>query len=190
MAGKGANANRSVKAAQLTVSRTELLENGSDGPFRDLLYSFFEFSNQLQIARERFAAFIGLSPTQYMILIAIARLAEEEAGVAQIADRLYLSGAFVTAEINKLVALKLVKKAPHPTDGRRVVLKLSAEAEHRLIDLAVFQRPINDALFESLDKKGFDSLRATMARLAEDSNRALALSDYMSRSYRSRVSGN
>ena len=161
---------------RLTVSRPELVENGSDARFRDLLYSIFAFASRLQVARARFGKQIGLSPTQYMVLIAVARLADDDAGVSQVAEQLYLSGAFTTIEINKLVKAGLVLKAPHPSDRRRVVLKPSALGESKLAELASVQRPMNDALFRSLDREDFISLHRIMTGLVADADRALAAS--------------
>ncbi|MFK4533383.1 DNA-binding MarR family transcriptional regulator [Bradyrhizobium ottawaense] len=74
----------------------------------------------LEACREIFAGFVDLSPTQYLILIPIKNsTAAEPMGVNQVAERLYLSGAFVTNEINKLVSDSLLEKSPHPEDGRR-----------------------------------------------------------------------
>ncbi|HEV2574801.1 MarR family winged helix-turn-helix transcriptional regulator [Methylocella sp. CPCC 101449] len=165
--------------SRLTVERPELLEDGTDTRFRDLLHSIFAFSSRLQVARTRFGAHIGLSPTQYMVLIAISRLASENAGIAQIANWLYFSGAFVTIEVNKLVKLGLAEKAPHPVDRRRVVLRPSAEGERRLAALAAFQRPVNDALFKSLKKDEFLTLHRLMAGLVADADAALSLAEYV-----------
>lgn len=171
--------NKTSKSSKMTVARPELLDNGSDMQFRELLHAIFAFSSQLQAARARFGAFIGLSPTQYMVLIAIARLASQEAGIAQIAEYLYFSGAFVTIEVNKLVKLGLVVKTSHPSDGRRVILRTSAEGERRLAALAEFQRPVNDALFVSLKRQDFLTLHRLMSTLSADGDRALSVADFV-----------
>ena len=174
---KTAVGKKADEKARMTVSRPELLEDGSDRKFRDLLHAILAFSSRLNAARARFGSFIGLSPTQYMVLIAIARL--KDAGVAQVAELLYFSGAFVTIEVNKLVKMGLVIKAPNPTDGRRVVLRASAEGERRLASLAAYQRPINDALFKSLKRDEFLTLHRLMTGLSADADAALAMADYL-----------
>ncbi|MCW5686025.1 MAG: winged helix-turn-helix transcriptional regulator [Pseudolabrys sp.] len=172
-------ANKPNRNPPMTVARSVLLEDGSDSRFRDLLHAIFAFSSQLEQARARFAAFIGLSPAQYMILIAIARLAPQEAGIAQIAERLYLSGAFVTIEVNKLVKMGLVIKTSHPSDGRRVVLRTSAQGDQRLAALAEYQRPVNDALFASLKRQDFITLHRMMTVLSAGGVHALAVADFV-----------
>ncbi len=59
-------------AGAISVSKPELQVDGSDAAFRQLLHDIFSFARHLQSARAKFADFAGLSPTQYMILIAIS----------------------------------------------------------------------------------------------------------------------
>jgi DNA-binding MarR family transcriptional regulator len=161
----------------LTVTRPELMSDGQDTAFRSMLYDFFAFASTLDEARAGFASYIGLSPTQYLSLIVIAR-ADEPVGVNQVAKRLHLSGPFVTIEVNKLVQGGLVEKRPHPTDGRRVQLFVTALGRETLARLAAFQRPVNDALFETLNRKEFETLQNIMRRLSEGGSRALQLAKF------------
>jgi MarR family transcriptional regulator, organic hydroperoxide resistance regulator len=167
-------------ATPTTVTRQELLVGGKDAEFRDLLSDIFAFSQRLQEARERFARFIGLSAAQYMILIALDRFSHDgEAGINQIAAHLRYSGAFVTIEVNGLVKAGLVTKEPHLTDGRRVVLHITALGLEKIKRLAELQRPVNDALFETLSAGDFAALRHLMQGLAENSGRAIKLATYL-----------
>lgn len=163
----------------LTVTRSELLSEAEDTAFRAMLYDFFAFGSTLDTARAGFASYVGLTPTQYLSLIVIAR-ADPQApvGVNQVAARLHLTGAFVTNEINKLVQDGLVEKKPHPSDGRRVQLLATRAGWEKLAHLAAFQRPINDALFETLTEDEFAQLRSIMRRLADGGPRALQLAKY------------
>ena len=73
-----------------------------------------------------FAGFVDLSPTQFLVLIAIAHSkSDEPMGINQLADRVRLSGAFITNEVNKLVSDGLIEKSTHPSDGRRVQLAVT-----------------------------------------------------------------
>lgn len=163
----------------LTASRPELLVGGSDREFRELVHDMLAFSSAIQEVRNRLGQQIGLSGTQYTLLISIARLSESngELGVNQLADHLHLSGAFVTIEVNKLVAAGLVTKTVNPDDRRRVVLAITEEARQRLRDLSHIQCPANDALFEPLEEKDFRALRDVMRRLADTGPRTLAVID-------------
>ncbi len=161
----------------LTASRAALLVEGSDQEFRELVHDMLAFAAALQDVRNRLGQLIGLSGTQYTILTAIARLAQNapELGVNQLAEHLHLSGAFVTIEVNKLVSAGLVTKAVNPEDRRRVVLRVTSEAERRLHLMARVQCPANDMLFEPLSAKDFGQLRAITAKLASTGERTLRL---------------
>lgn len=165
---------------RLTVAKPDLLQDGSDARFRDLLYDFFAFGGRLEEARARFAAYIGLNPPQYLIMIAINRGGPDgEVGVAQVAERLHLSGAFVTIEVNKLVKSGLVAKRPHASDKRRVSLSVTPLGSQMLERLAALQRPVNDALFASLDRADFETLSGIMRRLARGAKQAIHLADHL-----------
>jgi len=164
----------------MTVSRPELLLQGDDVVFRQMLNDFFAFSRSLDSARARFAEFVGLSPTQYQIVITIARHGKTEGfGVNRIADTLHLSGSFVTNEINKMVAASFVKKVVDPLDRRRVQLRLTKHGERQLAKLASFQRPVNDVLFESITPKQFEQFREILKILVDNGDRGVRLATTM-----------
>lgn len=174
----------------LTISREELLTGGNDVGFRELLHNFFAFAARMEAVRSKFGSFIGLSATQYMILISIARTEDpEDRGVNQVADHLHLSGAFVTLEVNKLVKAKFVSKQPHPTDGRRVILNVTPQGRSQLEELARFQQPVNDALFASLSTEQFSQIRTIMRQLVASSDQALHLANYLEESMRKKAIG-
>lgn len=166
--------------ALLTASKPELLDKDGDRTLRGLLYDYFAFGRSLEAARETFASFVGLSPTQYLILIAIKNsTAERPMGINQVAERLYLSGAFVTNEVNKLVSDGLIEKSTHPSDGRRVQLALTQHGVSRLTRLAALQRPVNDALFGMLTRDEFKALSQLLSRLASNADSALKLAEHV-----------
>ena len=174
-ADKGAT----VPDALLTASKPELLDEGGDGTLRGLLYDFFAFGRSLEAARAKFAGYVGLSPTQYLIMTAIKNSTlDEPMGINQLATRLRLSGAFITNEVNKLVSDGLIEKRTHPSDGRRVQLAATAQGFSLLTRLAAIQRPVNDALFGTLTRDEFKSLSLLLARLAAEGDRAVMFSDY------------
>ncbi|WP_213772238.1 MarR family winged helix-turn-helix transcriptional regulator [Bradyrhizobium sp. dw_78] len=165
-----------------TVSRPELLVGGSDEAFRQFLHDTLAFAARLQEIRNQIGQVIGLSGTQYTVLIAIAHLSgnEEKVGVNLVADHLHFSGAFITIEINKLVAAGLVEKATDAEDRRRVVLTITAKARALLNELAPVQRPANDMLFSCLSANDFKKLRKVMSDLVRTADQSIRLLDYTS----------
>jgi MarR family transcriptional regulator, organic hydroperoxide resistance regulator len=171
--------SRSI-AMQPTVSRPELLVGNSDHAFRQFVHDTLAFSARLQQVRSQLGQVIGLSGTQYTVLIAIAHLQgeDEKVGVNLVADHLHFSGAFITIEINKLVAAGLVEKETDSVDRRRVVLTITPKARALLNELAPVQRPANDLLFSSLSAKDFERLRKIMSRLVGTADKAINLLEY------------
>jgi DNA-binding MarR family transcriptional regulator len=169
------------RARALTVSKPELLVDGADREFRQLVHDTLAFAARIQEIRARLGRCIGLSGTQYTVLISIAHLERREGGVGVnlIADHLHLSGAFVTIEVNKLVAGGLVRKRTNPGDRRRVLLNTTPKAISLLNKLATVQRPVNDTLFDCLTVEDFKRLRGIVAGLVDCGDRALGLIDYL-----------
>jgi DNA-binding MarR family transcriptional regulator len=167
-----------VPKALLTASMPELLDPDGDTTLRGLLYDFFAFGRNLEAARAKFAGSVDLSPTQYLILIAITHSPQDEPmGINQLAERLHLSGAFTTIEVNKLVAEGFLEKTTHPSDGRRVQLGVTDDGLSLLARLANFQRPVNDALFGMLTREEFRLLSNLLGRLAANGERALRVAE-------------
>jgi DNA-binding MarR family transcriptional regulator len=174
-----AQARKPEAARMPTINRPEMLRRGSDTDFRVFIHDTLAFAARILEVRNGFGAILGLSGSQYSILISIGRLqGKDGVGVNAIADHLHLSGAFVTIEVNRLVALGFVDKASDPDDGRRVRLKITDEGSRKLATLLPVQAPVNDALFASLSRSEFDAFRKIMARLVTNGDEALALLDF------------
>jgi DNA-binding MarR family transcriptional regulator len=168
-----------IKAA-LTISRPEMLVNGSDQEFRRLVHSLFGFFSRHQTIREGHAAVIGLAGIEYTTLISIRHLAAQgDVHVRAVADHLYLSGAFVTAVTNKLMAKGLIEKASHPVDRRRLSLTVTARGAELLERLAPTQTTVNDVQFDCLTTREFHQLLDMARRLVDSSDRAIALQRYL-----------
>lgn len=160
----------------LTVSRPELLVDGEDHLFRQVIHDALGFSVRLQEIRNRLGEAIGLTGPAYSILIAIEHLSQTEGvGVSRVSDHLHLSGAFVTIEVAKLVKAGLVHKEAHPEDGRRVILTVTDRARALLDELAPIQRPVNDTIFAGLDAAQFQSFAGIIASLVGGTEETLAL---------------
>jgi DNA-binding MarR family transcriptional regulator len=164
----------------LTVSRSELLVNGSDAEFRAVVHRMLAFAAQLDRIRGGFAALVGLTGIQYTILISISHL-EADGGVTvgAVADHLHLSGAFITLETGKLARLGLITKVQDFSDRRRVCLRVTGRARELLCELTRVQAPVNDALFDFLTGAQFRAVAAMVRRAVACGDRALALLDYL-----------
>jgi DNA-binding MarR family transcriptional regulator len=167
--------------APITVTRPELLSDGSDRNFRRLVHGLFGLLARHEAIRAGHGAVIGLAGIEYTVLISIGHLVVEEQTVSinRVTDHLHLSGAFVTTVTNKLLRMGLIHKRQDPEDRRRVRLDVSDAGRTLLAMLAPTQRQVNDVQFECLDRDEFASLLAMIERLIESSDRAMQLQNYL-----------
>lgn len=167
-------------APPLTISRPEMLVDGSDRAFRSLVHGLFAFLARHEAVRAGHGKRIGLVGIEYTVLISIGHLGvhEGDVSVIRIAEHLYLSGAFVTTVTNKLLQRRLIHKTPDPNDRRRVRLEISEKGWALLAELAPVQRQVNDVQFDCLSATEFKQLSKMIDRLIDSSNRALRLQAY------------
>ena len=167
-------------AVPLTVSRPELLVDGSDAQFRELVHGLFALAARHEAVRDGHAAFIGLPGIQYTILIAIGHLeADDAVTVKMIADHLHVSGSFITLETGKLVRRGLITKTRRADDRRHVSLVLTSQGQLLLGRLAPRQRRVNDVQFAGITRKEFGVLLNLVERLIETSEQARSLQKYL-----------
>jgi DNA-binding MarR family transcriptional regulator len=167
----------------LTISREELLVDGSDLAFRALVHELFAFLKRHEEIRSGHAHYIGLKGIEYTVLISIAHLAKSgDVNIKTVADHLHLSGAFITTVTNRLLAKGLVDKQPDSSDQRRVMLGMTQSGYALLQRLAPVQRRINDVEFGCLNADDFQRLLGIMRNLVDSSDQALALQRYLNQS--------
>jgi DNA-binding MarR family transcriptional regulator len=149
-----------------TVSAEALLDNGSDARFRQLILDLLHFGAQVRDSRDRLGGMIGLSGPAYAMLVTITRQ-DDGAGirVRDVAARLHVTGAFVTAEANKLVKRELIEKRPDPGDRRGVLLSLTDAGRREMAGLAPKIRAVNDYFFGDMSRAEFNALCKLSARL-------------------------
>ena len=169
-----------TEAAPLTISRPELLAEGSDRQFRRLVDDIFAFAARHQAVRDGHASRIGLSGPEYTMLVGLRHLEDEEAvGVKRLADHFRVSGSFVTTVVGKLIRRGLVAKQPDHADGRRVRLHVTRAGNDLLARLAPVQRRVNDVQFGCLSGEDFRLLLDLLARLIASGDQAIALQQYL-----------
>jgi len=164
----------------LTVSRPQLLVNGSDQEFRRLVHGLFAFLAIHTSIRDCYAELIGLGGQQYTILLCIRQLASTKpVSVRTIADHLRLSGSFITVETNKLEKMGLVRKQRQSGDRRMLSLKLTGRGNVLLDSIAPLRRRVNDVEFEKLTSAEFRQLVTVVYQLIDSGERALSLLQFL-----------
>jgi len=161
--------------APLTVSAPALLEAGGDGRFRKLVYDLITIAVRLEAVRDLLGRRMGVTGPQYSILMVVAQ-AHGAGGVtvSAAADQLHVSGAFVTAEVGKLVRAGLVEKRANPEDRRSVLLRLAPQGEALVGQVAADIRATNDRFFGTLGREEFQTLGRIVDRMVGSSREALS----------------
>jgi MarR family transcriptional regulator, organic hydroperoxide resistance regulator len=165
----------------LTVTRPELLNDGTDRDFRKLVHNIFAFMARHESIRDGHARQIGLAGVEYTILISIGHLGlEGDVNVKTIADHLHMSGAFITTVTSKLQTLGLVEKTQDSVDRRRISLAITEKGRALLRKLAPYQREINDVEFGPLSRDDFQTISRILETLIDSGDKAFALQRYKS----------
>ncbi len=164
---------------ELTTGRDELLVEGSDRSFRELVHGLLALSALHEQVRNGHAAHIGLPGAQYTLLISIRHLQGGPVTVKRVAEHLRVSPTFVTAETNKLVLAGLISKERDPDDSRMVNLALTDLGSSELDRLAPVQRQVNDIQFAKLSHAEFVELKRLVETLVDNSVQAVELQRYL-----------
>jgi len=160
----------------LTVSRPDLLVDGSDAMLRNVIHRLHAHGQVMEQLASGFGQLYGVSGVQHQVLTAAQRLqGAEGVAVVDVANYIRRSGAFVTIESGKLVAAGLLEKLSDAADGRRVLLRLTQSGHKCLMELAPVQRSINDLLFASLDREKFLQLSALLDDLLPNAEHAAGM---------------
>lgn len=165
----------------LTITRPELLVDGSDFEFRRLIHALFGFLGRHETVRAGHAERIGLPAVDYTAMVSIRQLAarEGEVTVGRLADHLYLSGAFVTAITKRLAKKGYIRKRPDTADRRRVFLEVTEAGDNLLAEVAPVQRLVNDIQFDCLSAEEFHQLINVIERLINSTERAIQYQSYL-----------
>lgn len=158
----------------LSVTRPELLHDGSDAAFREVIWDLLVVANRLHKFPEAFGRELGITGAQYAVLIATAHIqGTRGTGIRQLADYMHLPAPHITTTVGRLVAAGLLEKQPNPEDRRGVLVSVSAQGQAALRRLAPFQQQVNDALFEGLSREQFEAFARLIETMVGNSRSAL-----------------
>jgi MarR family transcriptional regulator, organic hydroperoxide resistance regulator len=158
----------------LSVTRPEILVDGSDREFRRLIHRMLIGQTRLDVIRESIAERIGVSGTQYTMLMSVLHL-QGTAGVSisALADYLEVTGPHVTGIIGKLVASGFVRKAANPKDGRGVLVKLTPAGRKKLLQAFEFIAAVNDRLFDGVGREEYRAVANFHAKFIRNTQATL-----------------
>ncbi len=112
------------------VRRSDVVDYRALADFRFALREFRAFS-------EAAAADVGLTSQQHQALLTIKGVGEDNGlSIGKLAERLLIRQHSAVELANRLESAGLAIRAPDPSDGRRVLLRLTAEGEDVLRSLS------------------------------------------------------
>jgi DNA-binding MarR family transcriptional regulator len=155
----------------LSISLESFVQEGSDREFRRLIYGLFSLSMLMERNREHFAAYIGVTSPQAMMMGIIAEA--PDVTVSGVADRLAVSSQFVTMEMSKLIAGGIVEKRPNDADRRSMFLNLTQKGRALINELGPVRQRINDMTFRSLTRERAKTLQEILDFLVMDAGSAV-----------------
>lgn len=158
----------------LSVTRPEILRDGSDSAFRELIWGLLVVARRLHKFPEIFGRRIGISSAQYAVLIATAHIQGGAGiGIRALADYMHLPAPHITTIVGRLVDAGLLAKRQNPADGRGVLVSMTGAGDAALRELAPFQQQINDVLFAGLSRQEFEAFTAMIDAFLVNSGLAL-----------------
>jgi DNA-binding MarR family transcriptional regulator len=135
-------------ADNLTVTLPELLVDGSDLKFRELIADLFAAAAGMLALRRALAGTVDLSAAEFAILLATWQQERKgEVGITSLAREVHVAAANVTAEVGKMVHKGILYKRVHPRDTRAVLINVTSKGHAVLAQLSPVLRDINDGLF-------------------------------------------
>ncbi|MCW6507827.1 MarR family winged helix-turn-helix transcriptional regulator [Lichenifustis flavocetrariae] len=188
--GRSKAQSKAAFSPPLTVSSADLLVAGKDDNFRQVIYLFVKVLGRLSMCREAFGRAIGLTGSQFAVLIGVAyRQGDEGVTVKELARYVQLAPTHVTTEVGRLSRKGLLDKRPGSEDRRSILVSLTAEGEESVKKVAPFVRKINDLLFVGVSAADLSAAHATFAKLSRNSEYAVAELKLAARNDRSKRSG-
>jgi len=166
--------------AKLTVTRSQLLVDGSDRAFQQAMADLLSFWFGIDSIKSCLARAAGLTNSGFATLIVIQHLqAEGGVNIVDVARQMSLTGSTVTIEVNKLVDSGLVSKRQDKRDRRRVQLSLTPKAWELLDSISGLRQKVNDSALEPLDQDDFRKFCDILHRLAGNIGVARSLAEYL-----------
>ncbi len=159
----------------ITVTHPALLSAGRDDGFRAAIYLMNMVLSRLQTCRESFGRSLGLTGTQYAVLMGVAHR-QNTTGITirTLALHLAIAPTHVTTEVRRLVDMGLLEKGRHGSDGRSVLITLTAMGQDYVEQVSPLVRRVNDYLFSDITREGFDAFKSCLSTVALNSELALA----------------
>jgi DNA-binding MarR family transcriptional regulator len=158
-----------------TITLPPMLQSGSDVAFRETLYLMVLSFGRLHACREAFGRALGLTGSQFIVLIGTAyRQGREGVSIRALADHTQLAATHVTTEVGRLIGKGLLTKQASTRDRRSVLVRLSRKGEAAIRAVNPLLRRVNDRLFQNVSREEFAVVSRFLEKFALNGEDALA----------------
>ncbi|MGZ5779017.1 MAG: MarR family winged helix-turn-helix transcriptional regulator [Croceibacterium sp.] len=158
-----------------TITLPPMLKSGGDVAFRETLYLMALTFGRLHTCREAFGRALGLTASQFIVLIGTAyRQGSEGVSIRALADHTQLAATHVTTEVGRLIDKGLLTKQASTLDRRSVLVRLSPKGEDAIRTVNPLLRRVNDLLFAGVSREDFATLSSFLEKFVLNSEYALA----------------
>jgi DNA-binding MarR family transcriptional regulator len=152
-----------------------MLKSGGDVAFRETLYLMALTFGRLHTCREAFGRSLGLTASQFIVLIGTAyQQGSEGVSIRALSDHTQLAATHVTTEVGRLIDKGLLTKQASTLDRRSVLVRLSPKGEDAIRTVNPLLRRVNDLLFADVSREDFAAVSSFLERFALNSEYALA----------------
>lgn len=140
---------------------------------RDFIWNIVEIHSQLEEIHKGWAQMLGISESQWLILMAIDEL-DEGRGVSgtAVANKLRIHPAFVTNQTKKLEKMEFLVRVTSPDDARFLEISLTQKARTEIANLSIKRQALNSTMFAELDEESLRYLNKRLTSIAKNSRLA------------------
>ena len=145
-----------------------------DAAIADFVWNMLEINSMHGDIRKSWADQLGVSEAQWLILMAIDDLGKD-GGVSgvDIATKLRTHATFIAMHTKQLEKAGLLSRKSSPTDGRLILMSLTAKARTEIQKLSDKREALNSTIFADVDARTLAGLNSTLAIIRKNSERAL-----------------
>lgn len=153
-----------------SVGLMALAAEGDERAFRDFMSDIFAAAATMQTLRRSTAKPFGLSSTELAVIMAVAKL-NSSPSIRRIADHLHVSASNVTADVGKLVKVRLLTKLPDPDDARAMKVALTEKGLKLIRNMTPLLRAVNDRLFANMSNDDMKILTRLLRQIIVEGGR-------------------
>lgn len=139
----------------------------------DFIWNIVEINSQLEEIHKAWAGMMGITESQWLILMAIDEL-DEGRGISGIAlaHKLRIHPAFVTNQTKKLEESGFLSRVVSSEDARFLQISLTEKARAEIRNLSNTRRALNSTMFAGLDEASLEYLNKRLGSIAKNSRLA------------------